>query len=102
MSVNTPGPWTAYQIQDLHSAAMLPKWRIQGPCSVIASVGFDPTQTTTAKQDANVRANALLMAEAPDLLRDLKLACEILRAKGEVGVAMSIEEGTIARAEGRG
>lgn len=40
-----------------------------------------------------------LHAAAPELLEDLKLACEILRTKGEEGIALKCEQ-SIARAEG--
>ncbi len=43
---------------------------------------------------------APLIAAAPELLEALKLACEVLRAKGESGIASNCEN-AIAKAEGR-
>lgn len=65
MSTHTPGPWAAYQKQG-QQGTPLPQWRIHGPgiCGAIATVDFDLTQPTCAKQDANVAANAAYIVRA--------------------------------------
>jgi len=55
-----------------------------GGISVVAT-------TLTGNNDENDEANARLIAAAPDLLAACKLACEVLRAKGEMNIALHCE-----------
>jgi len=72
MTQHTPGPWTAYQSQN-EQGAPIPRWRIHGPdlCGPFVTIDIDITTETCAKQDANLKANAALIAAAPDLLEAL-------------------------------
>lgn len=81
MSTHTKGPWAAYQKQG-QQGTPLPQWRIHGPgiCGAIATVDFDLTQPTCAKQDANVEANACVIAAAPDLLAALRESLTVMES----------------------
>lgn len=76
---NTPGPWAAYQKQG-QQGTPLPQWRIHGPgiCGAIATVDFDLTQPTCAKQDANVAANAAYIVRACNAHEELLRAAKWL------------------------
>ncbi len=52
-------------------------------------------------KDPLLNANASLIVNSPKLLQGLKLACEVLRTKGEVDLAVSLERDIIAKAEGK-
>jgi len=99
MTQHTPGPWTAYQSQN-EQGAPIPRWRIHGPdlCGPFVTIDIDITTETCAKQDANLKANAALIAAAPELLE----ACQCLLRDGDMPEIIELMEQAVAKAEGRG
>lgn len=85
MAKHTTGTW---KLEDGHIVGdryvcELSRWHIAG-----AGTSY-PEEN--AKLEAEYIANALLICEAPHLLEKLRLACEVLRARGEDGIAAHCE-----------
>ena len=84
---HTPGPWHTDKGKSFYVFA-------HGSLMEQAGVENGPFVC-----NASTEANARIIAAAPELLNALKLACEVLRARGNTGIALHCEK-AIAKAEG--
>ena len=97
---HTPGPWYVRQDREFY------KNHAQPFCISNKPEGDDDYDEDSIwvcrcmdSWDDEMKANARLIAAAPELLDALKLACEVLRARGNTGIALHCEK-AIAKAEG--
>jgi hypothetical protein len=105
---HTPGPWEIGRVSAPNTGATPIRWKggnLAWACGKDSAHGFD---------EATARANARLMAAAPDLLAELNLAERVIRSavqesagrvKAEIVGGWEFHAGrireAIARAEGR-
>ena len=101
MSTHTPGPWCVYKTSDSGLPA--------GPCVAINSAGLTlPASgpvvciiSDVASLNERDKANALLIAAAPDLLEALKTFRASLYFERNTEEVKRLTMAAIAKAEGR-